>query len=126
MAELARKLAAERHGRNSERMAALLLLLKGYRILGRRVRTKLGELDLVALSPRGTVCFVEVKARGGGTRTAEASLGPRQRQRIERAAQHFLAKRPALKKRSVRFDLVTVSPGGMPRHTKGAWRPGDA
>jgi putative endonuclease len=126
MAELTRKLAAERHGRRSERMAALLLMLKGYRILGRRVRTKLGELDLVALSPRGIVCFVEVKARGGGVRTAEESLGVRQRQRIERAAQLFLAKRPALQNRSVRFDLITVSSGGMPRHNKGAWRPGDA
>ena len=55
--------AAERRGRRSETWAALFLMAKGYRILGRRVRTRAGEIDLVARSPRGVLCFVEVKAR---------------------------------------------------------------
>ena len=44
----ARRLAAEKRGRRSETFAALLLMLKGYRILGRRVRTHAGEIDLIA------------------------------------------------------------------------------
>src|ERR1700691_629904 len=59
---------AERRGRSSETLAALLLMCKFYRILGRRVRTHAGEIDLVARSPSGVICFIEVKAREGATR----------------------------------------------------------
>lgn len=55
--------AAEAHGRRSEFWAALWLSCKFYRVLGRRVKTRLGELDLIALSPDGMLCFIEVKAR---------------------------------------------------------------
>jgi putative endonuclease len=111
---------AEKRGRSSETLAALLLALKGYRILGRRVRTKAGEIDLVARSPRGILCFVEVKARADAL-DAAASVGPRQQARIARAADIYVARRPALAERGVRFDIVTVAP--LPRHLRDAWRP---
>ena len=63
---------AEMRGRRSEALAALLLRCKGYRILGRRVRTRAGEIDLVAKSPAGVICFVEVKARPDDGLAAEA------------------------------------------------------
>jgi putative endonuclease len=53
---------AEQGGRRAERLASLWLQLKGWKILGRRVRTRSGEVDLVARRGR-TVAFVEVKAR---------------------------------------------------------------
>ena len=53
----------------------MFLMAKGYRILGRRVRTHAGEIDLVARAPSGVVCFVEVKARAAQELTVEA-LGP--------------------------------------------------
>ena len=46
-----------------EFLATVALILKGYRILGRRVRTRVGEIDLIARSPGGILCFVEVKSR---------------------------------------------------------------
>lgn len=53
---------AERHGRWAESAAALYLRCKGYQILARRARTRLGEIDIVAR--RGdTLIFVEVKMR---------------------------------------------------------------
>ena len=113
---------AERSGRSSETWAALLLRLKGYRILGRRVRTHAGEIDLVARSPRGILCFIEVKARPD-TRAAIESVAPRQRARIERAALQFVAGRPQLAGALRRFDIVTVSPRALPRHIRDAWRP---
>ncbi|HUO99023.1 MAG TPA: YraN family protein [Rhizomicrobium sp.] len=116
---LARK-AAEKRGRSGELLAALLLVLKGYRILGRRVKTRAGEIDLIAKSPRGVVCFVEVKARPDEGLATEA-IGLRQRARIVRAAGLYLAGRPA----PARFDVVTVVPGRWPRHLKDAWRPDD-
>jgi len=116
----ARRQGAEKRGRSSETLAALLLQLKGYRILGRRVRTHAGEIDLVAKSPRGILCFVEVKARVQ-VRDAVESVGPRQQQRIMRAANLFVAAKPALARARMRFDIVTVAP--LPRHIRDAWRP---
>jgi putative endonuclease len=123
MAETRRQ-AAEKRGRRSETLAALLLRLKFYRILGRRVRTKLGEIDMIARAPSGVVCFIEVKARAHGAEAADA-LGPRQQARIARAAQLYLAGRPGLAPKGMRFDVVSVVPGRLPRHLRDAWRAGD-
>ena len=112
---------AEQRGRRGETWAVALLVLKGYRILGRRVRTPVGEIDLVARAPGGAVCFVEVKARPEGLTAAEA-VGPRQKARIARAAALYLAGRPGLTRKGVRFDMVTVVPGRLPRHLRDAWR----
>jgi putative endonuclease len=120
----ARKLAAEKRGRRSETWAALLLRLKGYRILGRRVRTHAGEIDLIARAPSGLVCFIEVKARDDAG-SAIASVGMRQQSRIARAAELYVAGKPALRDKGMRFDIVTVSPRALPRHIRDAWRPGD-
>ena len=92
------------------------------RVLGRRVKTRLGELDLVALSPSGALCFVEVKARAAEGSAAEAITG-RQRARIARAAALYLGAHPALRHKAVRFDAMLVTPRRWPRHLIDAWRP---
>ena len=112
--------AAESRGRSSEILAALLLQLKFYRILGRRVRTHVGEIDLVARSPQGVLCFVEVKARRED-RAALESVATRQRARIVRAASLFVAGKENLARKGMRFDIITVAP--FPRHFRDAWRP---
>jgi putative endonuclease len=114
--------AAERRGRRSETIAALFLSCKLYRIIGRRVRTHAGEIDLIALSPSGVVCFIEVKARKDAGAAAIA-LGSRQEARISRAAELFLAHRPGLRSRGVRFDTIIVVDRTWPRHIRDAWRP---
>ena len=114
--------SAERRGRRSETLAALLLTCKLYRILGRRIRTRAGEIDLVALSPAGIVCFIEVKARRERD-AATIALRPRQQARIARAAELFLAQRPGLKTRGVRFDTIFVARRRWPQHLRDAWRP---
>jgi len=120
MKERPSRKAAEKRGRQGEALAALLLRCKGYRILGRRVKTRLGEIDLIAKSPMGVFCFVEVKTRPDEGLAADA-LGGRQRARIVRAAEAWLGGRPG----AVRFDVVTVVPGRLPRHRRDAWRPGE-
>lgn len=122
MRRIKSKRRAERRGRRGELIASLMLLVKGYRILGRRVRTPLGEIDLVAQTPGGVVCFIEVKARDTVEGGVEALL-PRQRARIARAAETFLAQKPYLKPRAVRFDTITVPRRRLPRHFPDAWRP---
>ena len=123
MPEAAARRAAERHGHRSESLAALWLRLKGYRILGRRVKTRAGEIDLIALPPFGPVCMIEVKARRV-LLDAAAAVAPAQRARITRAACLYLAGKPGLAARGVRFDIVAVA-GFPPRHFRDVWRADD-
>lgn len=110
--------AAEKRGRTAETIAAWLLRLKGYRIVARRVRTPLGEIDLVAR--RGAmVAFVEVKARGG--EAALALAVDRRRLRRVAAAAEALAPRFARTGEAVRIDVVLIAPGRWPRHLENVW-----
>lgn len=118
-----RRIAAEQRGRSSETLAALMLACKLYRVIGRRVKTPMGELDLVAIAPSGPVCFVEVKARRTLGDAAEA-LSYRQQHRIERAADFYLRTNPVLRHKAVRFDIILITPRRWPKHIRDAWRPG--
>jgi len=111
--------AAHRLGLRAETIAALFLRLKGYRILARRLKTPAGEIDMVVRRGRA-LAIVEVKARAV---RAEEALLPRQQQRLERAAAHFLGRNPALADLDLRFDVVLVVPRRLPRHMPDAWRP---
>ena len=117
-ARRARGAAARLSGRRQEIWAALLLMAKGYRILGFRLKTPEGEIDLLA--QRGDVlAVVEVKSRT----TLEAALeavGPTQRARLKRAARAIATRRSI--RPNVRLDLVALAPGAWPRHIPDAWR----
>lgn len=94
-------------GKNGENLAAEFLKQNGYRILARNFRTKLGELDIVALD-KDTVCFVEVKARSSAAfgRPQEAVHPAKQRQ-IIKAALVFLQEKK-LTDKFCRFDVAAV------------------
>ena len=109
---------AERRGRVAEWAAMLYLICKGYRILGHRLRTPYGEVDLAAWKD-GVLVIVEVKARKTYDAGAYA-VTPMSQQRIARAAQ-ALAGRWRLHAAPVRFDLVVVGSGLLPRHQRAAW-----
>lgn len=112
---------AERRGRVAESLAAWWLRAKGYAIVARRFRVAVGEIDLVVR--RGSLlAAVEVKAHAGETNSLEA-VTPRQRQRIQRALEAFLARRPDLAQHAIRFDVVIIGGGLFPRHLPDAWRP---
>lgn len=109
---------AERRGRAAEWAAMLFLICKGYRILGHRLRTPYGEVDIAAWKNR-TLVIVEVKARTSYESGAYAVTATAQ-QRIARAAQ-ALAGRWRLMAAPIRFDLIVVGAGWLPRHERGAW-----
>ena len=113
-----RRQAAERRGRRAEQAAVLRLSLTGWRILGQRVRTPVGELDLIAVRG-GTLAFVEVKQRPGLDAGLQA-LAPRQRDRMLRAAALWRARRPDLAALSPRFDLMIIRPWRWPVWLRGA------
>lgn len=113
---------AERGGRRAELLAAVMLRLKGFSIIATRMRTPLGEIDIVARRRR-LVAFVEVKARA--TRDAGvAAVTPQARRRIERAAGLFLARRADLANCALRYDVIAVS-GWRLHHLADAWREGE-
>lgn len=116
-AHMARR-RSERQGHSAERIAALMLVLRGYRVLGRRERTPLGEIDLVAVRGR-RLAFVEVKRRS--TReAAEAALTGAQRARIRRAADVWLARNPRYQLHEIGFDLVLLVARRWPRYLRNA------
>jgi putative endonuclease len=112
---------AHQRGHASESLAALWLRLKGYRILARRLKTRAGEIDLVAAAPFGPVCFIEVKARQKA-RIAAESVAPAQQTRIARAASLYLAGRPGLARRGARFDIMAIGAHGLPVHHRDVWQ----
>jgi len=111
--------AAFRTGISAESRAAALLVEKGFRILARRWKSPVGEIDIVARR-RSLLVFVEVKARNNLDEAAE-SVTPRQRQRIAAAAGAWLATYPDESVKDIRFDAILVAPGKMPRHIAGAF-----
>lgn len=110
----------EAWGRLAETLAALSLRLRGYRVVARRFRTPLGEIDLIVRRGR-LLAFVEVKARAD-LEQALVALGTRQRERTVRAAQLFLASHPSFQGHTLRFDVVAVRPWRLPHHLVDAWR----
>jgi putative endonuclease len=115
-----RRRAAYRRGTRAELLCLWQLRLKGYRILARRYRTPVGEVDLI-VRRGGVLAAVEVKARDDFATAGEA-IGARQRQRIARALMHFMGSRPDLAMLSPRFDVMLVAPRRLPRHLVDAWR----
>lgn len=110
---------AERRGRRAEALAAWALRLKGYRILARRWRVPVGEIDLVARRGR-LIAFVEVKQRASETEGVEA-VTPAAQRRIARAASVWLAAHPDAAGFDCRFDVIVCVPGRLPRHIAGAF-----
>jgi len=113
------KVVAFRLGISAESRAAAFLIAKGFRILARRWKSPVGEIDIVARR-RSLLVFAEVKARNDLDEAAE-SINPRQQRRIAAAAEAWLAAYGSDGLRDIRFDAVLVAPGKLPRHIPGAF-----
>jgi len=124
-----------RLGRLGEELAGAHFRRLGFSVLGRNVRTRHGEIDLIVFDGR-TLVFVEVKSRraharrplGGSSEEPLAWLRPRQRARLRSLAVAWLSSgdrtRPSA--RDIRFDAVGVIVDARDRllrldHIEGAW-----
>ena len=116
----ARGAAARTAGRRAEVWAALWLMAKGYRILGFRLRTPQGEIDLLAQRGR-VLAVVEVKQRASLQAALEA-VSDVQRERLRRAGRAIAARRPSLQNMAVRLDLIALAAGRLPVHAPDAWK----
>ncbi|QUT04423.1 YraN family protein [Sphingobium phenoxybenzoativorans] len=115
------RLRAEKRGRQAERICGWWLRLKGWKILARRVRTPLGEVDLIAR--RGNmVAFVEVKARATAAEL-DFAIDERRLSRVARAAE-ILWPDYAQPGDDMRIDVMLLAPGRAPRHLTNVWHGG--
>ena len=102
-------------GKHGEDLACAELVRRGYAILARRYRSRVGEIDIVARHD-GTIVFVEVKTRGsdafGG---GELAVTPGKQRRMAQMAVDFLSRR-RLHDHPCRFDVVAITfERGVPR-----------
>ena len=110
---------SEQRGRLGESLAAWWLRLTGWRVLAARLRTPVGEIDLIAKRGR-TLLFVEVKTRATA---AELDLAI-DRYRLERvaAAVNMVAHRYATPGDDIRIDVILLAPRCLPRRIVNAWQ----
>lgn len=99
----------QQSGQAAEALARQFLEQRGLRLLAQNWRCRLGELDLVMLDS-DTVVFVEVRYRrysawGGAAESVDA----RKREKLSRAAQHFLQQESRWAKHPCRFDVIAIT-----------------
>jgi putative endonuclease len=99
-------------GADGERLAAEYLRIRGLTVLGRNLRCKAGELDLVCLDG-GVLAIIEVRQRAntefGG---ALGSVTPTKRRKIILATRYFLQREKQWLNLPLRFDVLAVH--GLP------------
>jgi len=114
--------AAYKRGLWAERLAVWLLRAKLYQILGQRVRTAAGEVDIVARKG-DLLIIVEVKARRSYEDVVEA-VQTKQKIRLVRSAEILHAQfAEAETDLGIRFDVIQIVPRRWPIHLRDAWRP---
>ena len=111
---------AHARGLWAEQAACDALERNGWTVLGRRVRTPAGEIDIAA-TREGLLALIEVKARPS-LGDAAAALGLRQRTRLIAAAELILAANPGWGAAGVRFDVMLVDAAGRVRRVADAFR----
>lgn len=109
-----------RQGLWAENLAALYLMLKGYRIMERRYKTKVGEIDLIGKKGK-SLLFIEVKIRKDMD-MALSAVNKSSQKRIQRAAEYFLSTRQEYADYALRFDLIAMAPPFHLRHLDNAWQ----
>lgn len=111
---------ADSRGRAGEAEAAMFLMQQGWRIVGERIKTRVGEIDLIA-SRSGVVAFVEVKWRNRTAGLADA-IDERRLARVA-AAVELVWQEYAVAGEDIRIDVILLSPGSKPVHIENAWMP---
>jgi putative endonuclease len=110
---------AERLGRRAETVALWFLRLKGYRLLARRFKSRMGEVDLI-MRKGATTAFIEVKARAT-VNDAVLSVTAHQSRRIAAACSAWMARDPKTASGICRFDIVAVPATFWPIHIENAF-----
>ncbi|NGZ25846.1 MAG: YraN family protein [Magnetococcales bacterium] len=99
-------------GQFAEGLAADYLVKRGYTILGRNVRLRMGELDIVALH-QGELVFCEVKARRSDLFGSPAdAIDYRKQHKLSMLAECYQQIHPQWRNHACRFDAILITRQG--------------
>ncbi|MGQ0526907.1 MAG: YraN family protein [Alphaproteobacteria bacterium] len=115
----AEKIKIYEQGLQAESRAALYLQMKGYRIIARRYKTPVGEIDLIARRGK-TLAAIEVKTRRAQSDALE-SVTAKNQARVARALEYFLKHHTRYAGYTIRFDALIYSPPLGFQHLDNAW-----
>lgn len=101
----------------AEQYARLILRVKGYRILGQRIKTPSGEIDILAAKDK-TLVIVEIKKRSSDFNAASA-IAPHQQARLIASGSYMMGQYQGFE--TVRFDALLFAPKSLPKHIKNAF-----
>jgi len=96
-------------GNAGEQAVAVYLLRRGYQLAARQFRCRFGEIDLIAWSPEGILCFVEVKTRTGNFARGREAVTPAKQRKLRTTAEYYLMQHRL--DCPCRFDVAEVRPG---------------
>lgn len=119
-ASASKKQQAFLRGLHAESMVGVYMMLRGCKILARRYKTPVGEIDLIARRGK-TILFVEVKARANKAQALEA-VHVQAQGRIIRAAQYFISQHPRYNSYAMRFDVAAFCPPFRVHYLDNAWQ----
>jgi putative endonuclease len=95
-------------GKKGEEMAAAVLESAGMKIIAKNIRSRTGEVDIVALDGE-TVVFVEVKAWSAyGMENLQYGINPKKQQKIIKTAKYFLSENRKYSNMAIRFDVIFI------------------
>ena len=120
-----KKRKANRLGHLGEYFAILFLMVKGYSILERRYKTKVGEIDIIAKKKNVTI-FCEVKARAD-FESAVYSITDKQKLRIRKAAEQYMShlkntyQNNKIENEIFRCDMILIVPWRLPKYIENTW-----
>ncbi len=107
-------------GAQAEARAAELLQRNGYRVVDRNWTCRGGEIDLICVTPDGTLVFVEVRARASASHgTPLETVVDGKRRRLIRAAEIYLHTK-GKEECACRFDVVAIT-GDVVEHIEDAF-----
>lgn len=95
----------ERNGLLGEIYAARYLRENGFYIMSANVRSRLGEIDIIAVR-ESCICFIEVKTRSKNSLARPSEFVDKHKQRrIASVAKQYLQKEPDC---TARFDVIEI------------------
>ena len=98
----------QRLGRWGEALACQYLAGQGYTIVAQNVRTKYGEIDIIACQPDETLVFVEVKTRRGTVfGPPEVSVNAAKKSHLLASIQAYLVDHPDFAG-EYRLDVIAI------------------
>ncbi len=122
------KLKSYKFGIIAEFIAIIFLSFKGYKILARRYKTYVGEIDIIAsknIKNKRHLIALEVKARQKinikNKFLFDEIVTRKQTNRIKKSLIHFVKTHKKYQNYYLRFDLIAISPYKMPFHLEGFW-----